>query len=449
MKKVLIIAYYFPPLGWSGVQRTLKFVKYLRDFGWEPVVATVGKTKFSVLDESLLEDIPEGIEIIRIDDVKFKDITDEMKEKMRQYTNPSFDIISDENLKNEYEKQIEGIFEKLRSFVLLPDGNAVWANNVIKEISDKINLQDISVIYTTSSPYSTHIAGYFLRKKYNLPWVADFRDEWTNNPYISLDKNSLRFKMEKGIENSIVNVADKIITTTELAKENYLSIYSLDRKKVFTITNGYDEKDFINIQDKSGKEVFKVVHNGSFYSEIDPYTFIKAINNLINKRLINKSKIRITFVGKNDENINNNTFKIANTIESLLDIKGYISHKKSLNEASKANLYLLILGPNKKSEAVFPGKVFEYLRLKKPILALSPKGSVVEKLLNETGCGINVEYDDIKGIEDIILKFYNNWLNNKPFMVNEDEIKKYDRKILTKKLSKVFDCLVEENNYER
>ena len=440
MKKVLIIAYYFPPLGWSGVQRTLKFVKYLRNFGWEPVVVTVGKTKFPILDESLLEEIPEGVEIIRIDDVKFKDITDELKEKMREYSKCSFDIISDVKLKHEYEKEIENNFEKLRSLFLFPDGNVVWANNVIKEISNRINLKNISLVYTTSAPYSTHQIGYYLKEKHKLPWVADFRDEWTNNPYLSSSKD-LRYRLERNIEDEILLNCNKLITISSKAKHNYINKFNINEGKIEVITNGYDEADFKHISVNEKDKKFTITYNGSFYSSINPYAFIKAINNLLKKDLINSSNIIVRFIGKIDSEIRS---RINNMdIFNIITIKDYMNHKDSLRLSSKSNLLLLVIGKGENVKSVYTGKVFEYLRIKEPILALSPRGSIVEELLDETGCGINVEYDDIKGIEDIILKSYNDWLNNKPFIVNEDEIKKYDRKILTKKLSIVFNYLVE------
>lgn len=441
MKKVLIIAYYFPPLGWSGVQRTLKFVKYLRAFGWEPIVVTVGKTKFSVLDKSLLEEIPQGIEMIRIDDVKFKDITDEMKADMRKHIKNSFNIISDEKLKIEYEKEIESIFEKLRSYFLLPDGNAAWANNVIEEISNKLNLADISVVYTTSGPYSTHLIGYYLKKEFNLPWVTDFRDEWTNNPYYNFNVKDIRYKIEQNLEQNLVDFSDKVITTTSMATDNYTKLFNINKNKAVTITNGYDEEDFICLSKTVKSEKFNIISNGSFYLGRNPYTFLKAIENILRKNLIREKSLNIQFVGTIEDKIECNIEEFE--MDDIVICEGYLPHIDSLNRANNANLLLLIVGKEDKVKSIFPGKIFEYIRMKKPILAISPKGGVVEKLLKETGCGINVEYDNIEEIENVILKFYYDWFNNKPLMVNEKKIKEYERKRLTEKLSNIFYELTE------
>lgn len=435
MRKVLIVAYYFPPLGWSGVQRTLKFVKYLRNFGWEPIIVTVAKTKFSVLDESLLDEIPKDIEIIRIDDMKFKDITDNIKCTMRKYTDYSLNIISNESLKNEYEKEIENTFEKLRNLFLIPDGNSIWANNVINEIDKKIDIRNIDLVYTTSAPYSAHFVGHYLKTKYLLPWIADFRDEWTNNPYIYSD-NNIKYNLEEHIERNILNYCDKVITISDVAQRNYINSFQIDKSKIEVITNGYDEEDFrFDIINKKNNK-FTVVYNGSFYLDIKPYTFIEAINNLIINNKIKIENIEIKFIGQIDSDIKSKTQ--SKDIYKLIKILDYLPHHQSLKESCKSNLLLLITGKDEKVKSVYTGKIFEYLRLKSPILALTPRKSVVEKLLRETGCGINVQYDDIKGIENSILKYYNDWKDNKKFIVNENEIVKYERKNLTKILAEVF-----------
>lgn len=441
MKKVLIIAYYFPPLGWSGVQRTVKFVKYLREFNWQPIVITVGKTTFSILDESLGDEIPEDIKIIRIDDMKLKTFTDRIKSEVKEYVKASFDIISDKNLLNRYEAQIEQNLEALRNLLLLPDGNAIWANNVIKELNKKINIDDMDIVYTTSSPYSAHLVGYYLKNNHNKAWVADFRDEWTNNPYYNNEFN-IRYEVEKNIEKEILSNCDKVITISELAKNNYINSFKLDENKIKVITNGYDEEDFKLIYKSQTHSKFTIVHSGSFYSVRNPYTFINAINDLIEEKRLEVSDIIIEFIGEIDKKIKDKIMYIDKF--HIIKIYNYTSHKESLELCTNANLLLLVIGQDEKVKSVYTGKIFEYLRLKKPILSLSPKESLVEELLNRTGCGFNVEYNDIESIQNVVLKYYNDWKNNKQLVVNEDEIKKYERKNLTKKLSQVFNSLLEE-----
>lgn len=437
MKKVLIVAYYFPPLGWSGVQRTLKFVKYLRKFGWEPVVVTVGQTKFSVTDETLVDEIPKGIDIIKIDDVKFKDVTDDVKKELKSYVKSSFDIISNDDLKQQYENEIEKKFSELRDLLLFPDGNAIWANNVIKEIRNKVNLRQIDVVYSTSAPYSTHLIGNYIKNEYNIPWVADFRDEWNNNPYnISSDINPIRKKVELLMEQEILKKCNKVITISTIAKENYMQKFGLDESKIEIITNGYDESDFKNVYNEKTNEKFTIIHNGSFYSDRNPYTFIKIINQLIEENLMSISDVEIEFVGKIEAEIIKKIKKLD--INNLINLIEYMPHIDSLKYANTADLLLLIIGKGEKLKSVYTGKVFEYLRLKKTILALSPKDSLVEKLLIETKTGKNIEYDNIEGIRKTVLDNFREWKKNKYININPQNIEKYSRESLTGSLAEIF-----------
>lgn len=438
MRKVLVIAYYFPPLGWSGVQRTLKFAKYLRDFDWEPIVVTVGKTKFSILDESLEDELPKDINIIRIDDIVLKDVTDVMKRQMKGYIEASMNFISDENLKQLYEEEIEKIFSELRDLLLIPDGNAIWANNVIKTIRNKIDFNKIDVVYTTSGPYSAHIIGEHIKREYSIPWIADFRDQWINNPYIDNDKNSLRYKIEKNMEKSVVLNCDRLITTTPIITENYITTYKIEKNKVITITNGYDEEDFKNIKSKKQNNKFTIVHNGSFYLKRNPYTVARVIKKLVENDIIDEKKIEIILNGNNDYNIINKFKEIMGKYSYIITINGYLSHEESLIKSNDADILLLICGEEESSKQVYTGKVFEYLRLRKPVLSISPKGSLVEKLLHETECGINAEYSDIETIEKIILNYYNSWLKGNKIKVGAKNIERYERKELTKKLVEIF-----------
>ncbi|AZO94023.1 glycosyltransferase [Halocella sp. SP3-1] len=444
INKVLVIAYYFPPLGWSGTQRTLKFVKYMRMFNWEPVVVTVGNSPFPVIDETLEEEVEKSIKIVRIDDLFFKNKTDNILDNLYSYVNSSFDLIESENLKNEYMKEIESKMNDLRSLLMLPDNNIIWANKVLKKISKKVNFDDIDLLYSTSGPYSDHIIAYHIKKLYKKPWVADFRDEWTNNPYYNYNKDSIRFKVEKYLENRIINFADKIVTISRLSKENYVNKFGLEKNKVEVITNGYDEKDFVEIGNKTNKNKFTIVHSGAFYLIRNPLSFIKAINNLINKGKIEKEKIQIEFIGTFESKIKEIVDK--NSMDGLIKWIDYLPHKESLQHCIESNMLLLVVGEGENLKSFYTGKVFEYLRTNKPILALSPKGSVVEELMIETGHGKNVEYNDIKGIEEVILDYYIKWQKgNEPYL-DKEIIKKYERKNLTRKLVDIFESIIRQTS---
>lgn len=429
-KKVLMIAHIFPPLGGSGVQRTLKFVKYIRNFGWEPVVVTAGKSHYPFKDESLLEEIPDGVRIIRIDE----DFTINTQ------------VLSEIHSIIEKFKVDKRLFETYKQYTFknaeainIPDLYITWANKVLKEIGKYIDMSEIDLIYSTSGPYSDHVIGFHLKYKYNKPWIADFRDEWTNNPYANPDKNNWVYKMHFALEKRIVHFADKVIQVTPLSTDNCKNIFNLKDEKVVTITNGYDEDDFkdLSVSDKKNKK-FTIIHNGLLYGIRNIMPVLKAIRNLINKGKIEESQVKLKLSWT--ENAREFAEHIKSLkLENIVEYTGYVSHKESLQIASESDVLLLIVGPGEKTKSMYPGKLFEYLRLQKPILSLSPEESVVDHLIKKLNRGINVEFDDIESIEKALLTMYQDWREKKKklYEINE-EVEKFERKNLTRKLTNIF-----------
>ncbi|WP_294182008.1 glycosyltransferase [uncultured Clostridium sp.] len=434
-KKVLMVSYIFPPIGGGGVQRTLKFVKYLKFFKWEPIVVTVGKSFYDdEEDKTLLEEIPRDVKIIRIDHNYFNSLQLN-PEKIQQITDLIYGIIDDKLLMKKFIFNVRNGEE-----ILCPDIYIGWVNILLSELEDKISLNSIDLIYTTGSPFSDHIAGFYIKKKYHIPWIADFRDEWTNSPYSKLlyKNNIFRYNFEKFMENNIVNYADKVITVTPISRSNYIKNFALRNNKVVTITNGYDEDDFKYIDSREQFKKFIITYCGSMYLNRLPENFIVAINQLIIEKKINIDIFKINFIGKIDLPILEVIHKLD--VYNLVKTKGYLSHNNCLYELKNSSLLFLPIGKEQKFKSIYTGKLFEYLRLYKPILSLSPKGSLVEQLLNLTRSGKNFEYEDINGIKRYIFEIYTNWLNgNKKFNPNKEIIRKYERKNLTKRLVEVFD----------
>ncbi|MEG6612754.1 glycosyltransferase [Pseudoclostridium thermosuccinogenes] len=441
-KKVLFIAYYFPPIGSSGVQRSLKYVKYLKQYGWDPIVVTVknddSNTIFTKKDETFLNEIPDETQIVRIDMP-----TSISSNHIKEVIDLACGLINDKGLKEEYFNYIEKY--KTLDFILRPDVYILWANNVIKQIEKCVDFDDIDIIYTTSSPYSDHVAGFFLKQHYNKPWVADFRDEWSNNCYARRNKNDIIYKFDYSMEEKIVNYADKIITTTPLSSDNYRNIFNLDNEKVITITNGYDEDDFQNLEIISNNDKFTMIHNGVLYSVRTPETFFQAVSNLLKKGLIDKNKFKI-YMGPTDDDDRWKKLSKELLLEDNIEFLGYLNHKDSLRLAAKVDSLLLIVGSEKRTGAVYPGKLFEYLRLNKPILSLSPIGGVVDKLIKDLDRGFNIEFLDVEGIEKAYLNMYQMWKDGKLKSYNTTEnIMQFDRKVLTKRLVALFDELTNKD----
>jgi len=430
-RKILIFAYIFPPIGGAGVQRSLKYVKYLKELGFEPTVVTVGQDFIEEeKDYSLLNEISNDIEIIRIDHTKVnsEQLT---KEEVKQNFNLIYGLVNERTIIDDLAVSIK----EDRVSIAIPDDKLFWVNDVLKSIESLVDMKEYKYTYTTSSPYATHIIGYYIKNKYkNIKWVADFRDEWSNNPYIK-NRDSLKYKIEYEMEKEILNKADQVIQVTPISTKNCKTSFGLSENKVVTITNGYDEDDFKNINKNISKnsEKFVVTYSGTVYKNRLPDNLFIALNELIKENIINKDKIEIRFFGK----FVDDTKDIINKYNefNIIKINGYLAHNMCITENSKSNILLLPIGEDESFRTVYTGKVFEYIRLQIPILALAPIDGVVAELLEKTKTGKTFKYSDLKGIKSFILKHYEMWNNNEKYNeFNTNEIKKYERKELTKKL---------------
>lgn len=417
MEKVLIIANQFPPMGGSGVQRSVKFVKHLSKFGYEPLVFTRKTDGATLLDETLLKDVPQNTKIIRT---------------------------------KAYEPaEMKGILKlpfKVLSKLMIPDSAIFWIMKSKEKAIQIIENEGIKIIYTTSAPYSDHLLGRYIKRKFpKIKWIADFRDEWTNNPY-TLDNphNKIRTNIEKNMEMSVLKEADYLITNTPVMRENFLKISGLNGENFFVIPNGYDEEDFENMNfERPKNEKFTMVYTGALYGRRKPDNFFSAIKNLKEKDLIDPNKINVKLIG------NYHKDKLQAKIDSLnltnqIEIVGYVPHDICIRNQLLADVLILIEGSGIGANAFYTGKIFEYMNTKRPVLAILPKG-VAADLVLESGIGNVANTDSISEIEKTILQYYQKWIQNTlEFSPNWEIIKNYERKKLTQSLAKIFDKALEK-----
>lgn len=417
MEKVLIIANQFPPMGGSGVQRSVKFVKHLSKFGYEPIVFTRKTDGATLLDETLLKDVPQNTKIIRT---------------------------------KAYEPaEMKGILKlpfKVLSKLMIPDSAIFWMMKSKEKAIQIIENEGIKIIYTTSAPYSDHLLGRYIKRKFpKIKWIADFRDEWTNNPY-TLDNphNKIRTNIEKNMEMSVLKEADYLITNTPVMRENFLKISGLNGENFFVIPNGYDEEDFENMNfERPKNEKFTMVYTGALYGRRKPDNFFSAIKNLKEKDLLDPNKINVKLIG------NYHKDKLQAKIDSLnlinqIEIVGYVPHDICIKNQLLADVLILIEGSGVGANAFYTGKIFEYMNTKRPVLAILPKG-VAADLVLESGIGNVANTDSISEIEKNILQYYQKWLQNTlEFSPNWEIIKNYERKKLTQSLAKIFDKALEK-----
>ncbi len=416
MKKVLMIACSFPPLGGPGVQRSVKFVKYLRDFGYEPVVFTRECRNEEVTDETLLSDVPEGVQVIRTRDY--------------MYTNMS------------------GVWKlpgKVLSRLMIPDYAAVWWKKVRKQAEKLVDQEKIDLIYSTSAPYSDHLLALHLKRRYpHLKWVADFRDEWTKNPYLQEDR-LYRFKAakEKKMENVVLHMADLVVANTPVMRDHFVEGKEHLKRKFSVIPNGYDAEDFTKSApgDKVRNSKMTLTYTGALYGRRKPDTLFDALHQLIAGGDIPKDKVAVRLVGNYNEAQMNSRIR-EYKLEGVVEIVGLLPHNECIMEQLSCDALVLIEGNGKGAEAFYTGKLFEYMNTNKPILALLPEHGVAADLVKESNVGLVADVDDVKEIKENLLSFYRQWEKGEiQYHPVREVIERYDRKKLTKTLAELFDRL--------
>lgn len=443
MKKILLIAYFYPPKGGAGVQRTSKFAKYLTELGYEVHVLTVNEDRKTLNDHSLKEDIREDIHVYRTEFEEVK-IVKKLNNLLNNKNNNNKDAVITSNnvakrssIKSKIKSVCKNMFFDIYNFVYLPDDKKSWIDTAAQEAVKIIEKEKIDVIYTTSAPYSAHLIGYKISKQKNIKWIADFRDQWVNNPFAEYGK-IVEWRQKK-LEKKVVENANKVISVSKPIIEDFRERYSnINKDKFEIITNGYDERDFMDIEPVEKKSVFKIIYNGTLYGRMSPENILLAISNLIEKKKIDKDKIKIEFCGNIGSAHKGKVDYFKDKYPNLISVKNYLPHKGSLKNLMTGSAVLLIIDGGKGSSGIYTGKIFEYIRSGKPIIAIVPDG-VARDLILKTNTGFCAYPDDIEEIEKNIYKIYTKFYNGeKTIDFNWNEIEKYERKNLTKKLSKII-----------
>lgn len=444
LKKVLIISYYFPPSGGPGVQRVLKFVKYLPLFGWEAIVLTVEDGDFPARDESLLKEIPDGVKVFRTKIFEpyglYRTLTGKGK-------GSAVDV---DNITAGGKKRLSERFaEFIRATFFIPDARRGWKKYAVREGKKIIAEEKPDLIFSSSPPYTCALIAMEL-KRYaqsslgrNIPWISDFRDAWTG--YLSSPNRwFIPSAIDKSMEKRTLASADTLTVVAKGIESDFRNKYPeiSGKKKFVLLTNGFDADDYSQaVVNSSKNDKFTIVYTGSMYGKRNPYYLLDTVSELVQKGTVDISKLRFVFVGRMggeiSEYINNSPLK--NCIERI----EYVPHSESINYLMKADAMLLLIDEDKYSKMILSGKVFEYLGASmitgKPILAIAGEGEAAE-LISETSGGTVVPHHQPEKLAEVFLKYYNGFLeNNESYSVNKEAIKKYERRALTKKLAEVFD----------
>ena len=424
MKNLLMIAYFFPPLGGPGVQRVQKFVKYLPAFGWQPQILTVKNIEYIAYDNSLLSEIGNA-RVYRsesLDPMRLLYFFEKIRLKKR-------------------ERIYRKIPENKKKFwrdVFPIDSKIGWLPFALQKGKYILKIQKTDVIYATVGPYSNALIGYLLAKRFRLPLIIDYRDLWKGKPDITYFSRWHRKVAEKW-EKKILEFAEKIIVNTQFSKEKIQKLFpEIETKKFTVIYNGWDKNDFSeNFSKKNGKKII-FTYTGGFYGERTPKYFVAAINELIEENKL-PNNVEFRFIGNYFSEIQ----EILKGIKKreIVKIIPQLSHKESIEKLLESDVLMLFIA-KEKSEIIVPAKVFEYLAARRPILAMIPRRGETAKIISENGAGLLSEIDDIALIKKNILKFVDLKTNGKletHFHLSERNYDKYERKYLTEKLAKILD----------
>lgn len=422
-KKVLIITYYWPPAGGPGVQRWLKFVKYLPEYNIEPIVFIPENPNYALTDDSLVSEIPKDITIL-------KGPIKEPYKLARFFSKKKSNTIS-KGIISENNKQ--GFVEKLLLFIrgnfFIPDARKNWVAPSVKLLSEYISKENIKTIITTGPPHSVHLIGNELKDSFNIKWIADFRDPWTTIGYHKQLKLTNRSKKKhKKLEHQVLNSADQILVTSSVTKDEFLKITS---KPIAIITNGYDYEP-INAVKMDSK--FSVAHVGSLLSQRNPEVLWKVLSDLSQNDMGFSKDLQLVFAGFVSETVM--TSIKNNNLSDYIDKVGYVSHNESIAIQKKSQVLLLIEIDSDDTKCIIPGKLFEYMVSNRPILAFGPNGSDVEKIVKETNTGDYFYYNDYEALKKTIMIHYKAY-KAKALQSHAVGLQKYSRKKLTEALSKL------------
>ncbi|HOT95966.1 MAG TPA: glycosyltransferase family 4 protein [bacterium] len=438
MPRVLITTYYFPPAGGAGVQRTLKFVKYLREFGWEPVVLTARDADYPARDETLLQEIPEGIKIYRAP----------LFEPYRLYrwftgkpAGTATDIATLTRDAQEDRKWSERLSEGIRAALFVPDARMTWFFPALHLGRKILNAEKIDLIFSSAPPYTTHLIGRRLKRASGLPWVADFRDSWigwlSTPHWRPAPARALEFRMEK----QVLTEADHILTVSAGVKEDLLSRHpDLRDTRWCYLPNGFDAADLAGIPPKPKAPGFTLIYTGSLYGNRNPRSLLRALEQLVEEQFAPLEALHIRLVGRVGEAILQEI--AASPAGRFFDHIPYVSHAESLQYLLAADAALLIIDDSPANRGILTGKLFEYIGARLPILALAPEGEA-STLIRRHGLGFCIPPGDSEGIAAVLRRLLRKEYPRHQEQ-GEDARRLFERREQTRQLAALFDEMIAE-----
>jgi len=422
-KKLLIITYYWPPAGGPGVQRWLKFVKYLPDFNIQPIVYIPENPTYPIVDEGLISEVSDKAIILKNRIFEPYQLAGFLSKKEAKKI--SSGIIPAAKKQSLIEKTMLWV----RGNLFIPDARKFWVNPSVTYLKKYIQENNIDTIVTSGPPHSLHLIGLKLKQELGVKWFADFRDPWTTIGYHkSLKLSSYADKKHKALEHQVLNSADTIIVTSKTTKTEFQAITN---KPIEVITNGYDVE---NIPKQTLDEKFTLAHIGSFLSDRNPKILWEVLKELISENELFKTHFQLKLIGKISQEILDSISEYK--LESYLNNLGYVPHSEAIKHQKASQVLLLIEIDSEDTKSIIPGKLFEYMVSERPIIAIGPKDSDFAEIITSTNTGVFFTYDEKERLRKTILVNFELYLDKK-LQVYPVGLQQYSRKSLTEKLAKL------------
>ena len=424
MKKVLIITYYFPPAGGPGVQRWLKFVKYLPDFNIQPVVYVPENPSYPIIDENLVGEISSQAIVIKrpiFEPYGLAALFSKNKTKKI-----SAGIIPSERKQT----KIDRFLLWIRGNFFIPDARVFWIKPSVAYLKNYIEENNIETVITSGPPHSLHLIGMRLKKLVDIDWIADFRDPWTTIGYHEKLKLSAYASNEHNIlERKVLNAADRIIVTSQSTKAEFLK---KTNQPITVITNGFDEEKAAK---QTLDEKFSLAHIGSFLSERNPIILWQSLSDLVKEVPGFAEHLELKLIGTISKDILDTIHSY--NLSDYLNYLGYVSHQEALIHQRKSQVLLLIEINSRNTISIIPGKLFEYMVSQRPIIAIGPRSSDFAQIIKETNTGDFFDYSEKEALKESIKSYYEKFLEGN-LSVHAVGVEQYSRKKLTERLAELI-----------
>ena len=427
-KRILIITYYWPPAGGPGVQRWLKFTKYLPEFGWKPTVFIPENPSYPIIDHSLVEEVPHHVNVIRSKIWEPYRFAEKLSKKNEKFKGGQFDVGKKQSWKSRLSIWVRGNF-------FIPDARVFWVKPSAKYLKKYLRENHFDAVVTTGPPHSLHLIGLALKKDFpDFKWIADFRDPWTEISYykhLKLAKNADR--KHRKLEKMVFQQADITLATSFADAESF----SKKGANAICITNGFDtEPDSANSNFKGNNGKFTLAYIGILEQLRNPSVLWAALSELVNEQPDFATNLELRFVGRVDEHILNELASVG-LFGYIIDT-GYVEHQRSVKEMNEADLLLITNFPDPASRGIIPGKIFEYLATGNRIISFGPADADVEKILAQTEAGKHFQYTEHAAAKNFILETFREWQNNGLTKNSKGKTEIYSRRNLTRQLAEIL-----------